>query len=68
MSLKKLTAYALIGSEHRRIQEDRLEKIKGIIGSLSDDEYEQMLTLSKTMGDEQMMRDLPVWRAMVKKP
>lgn len=66
MSEKQLIAYARIGSEHQRIMEERLEKIKAIISSLSDDEYEQLVSLSKAMNDEQMIRDLPIWRAMVK--
>ena len=64
--MDKLTAYTVIGSEHQRIMEERLEKIKDLMKELSDDEYEQLLVLAKATNDEQMMRDLPIWRAMVK--
>ena len=67
MSLEKLTAYATIGAEHQKIQDARIEKIKALMETLSEDEYEQLLLLAKTTKDEQMMRDLPVWRARVKK-
>jgi ribosome assembly protein YihI (activator of Der GTPase) len=66
MSIEKLTAYTLIGSEHQKIMEERLEKIKNLMKELSDDEYEQLLLLAKATNDEQMIRDLPIWRAMVK--
>jgi hypothetical protein len=68
MSIEKLTAYATIGAEHQKIQQERLDKIKNVLENLSDDEYEQLLGLAKAMNDTQMLLDLPVWRAMVKKP
>jgi ribosome assembly protein YihI (activator of Der GTPase) len=67
MSIEKLTAYAMIGAEHQKIQDARIEKIKALMETLSDDEYEQLLLLAKASNDEQMVRDLPIWRAMVKK-
>jgi hypothetical protein len=67
MSIEKLTAYATIGAEHQKIQDARNEKMKRIMETLSDDEFDQLMEFSKQMGDERMVRDLPVWRAMVKK-
>jgi hypothetical protein len=66
MGIEKLIAYATIGAEHQRIQDARMEKIKSLIQTLSDDEYEQLFAIAKSMNDEQMIRDLPVWRALVK--
>ncbi|MCK9593978.1 MAG: hypothetical protein M0Q91_18410 [Methanoregula sp.] len=65
--MKNLIAFASIGAEHKRLQSLREEKIKEVMKNLSDDEYEQMLELAKKTGDEQMIRDLPIMRAMVKK-
>jgi hypothetical protein len=67
MSIEKLTAYATIGAEHQKIQDARIEKMKRIMETLSDDEFDQLMEFSKQMGDERMVRDLPIWRAMVKK-
>jgi hypothetical protein len=67
MSINKLTSYALIGAEHQKIMQGRIDKIKKVVEELSDDEYNQLLTLAKSNKDEQMIRDLPIWRAMVKK-
>lgn len=65
MTKEQLAAYALLGAEHKRLQEERLEKIKSLLKTLSDDEYKQLLELAKASGDEQMQRDLPIWRSMV---
>jgi hypothetical protein len=67
MSIKKLNAYALVGNEHQRLQQLRNEKIKEVMGTLSDEEYEQLLEIAKKTGDTQMERDLPIMRAMVRK-
>ena len=67
MSEKQLAAYAFIGAEHKRQQQLRYEKIKHVMENTTDEEYNQMLELATKLGDEQMLRDLPVMRAMVKK-
>jgi hypothetical protein len=67
MSIKKLNAYALVGNEHQRLQQLRNEKIKEVMGTLSDEEYEQLLEIAKKTGDTQMERDLPIMRARVRK-
>lgn len=66
MGIEKLIAYATIGAEHQKIQDARVEKIKGVIKTLSDDEYEQLFSMAKLMNDEQMIRDLPLWRTSIK--
>lgn len=70
MSVEKLTAYAMIGKnalELRKREVERLDKIKNIMGDISDEEYEQLLDLAKKLGDRQMLDDLPKMREMVKK-
>ena len=66
MSVEKLITYATIGAEHQKIQDERIEKIKALLKTLSDDEYEQLLQLAADAGDNQMVRDLPIWRSLVK--
>ena len=70
MSIKKLIAYTQIGAEYLRNQQIRQqvheEKIKKIMSTLSDEDYQQVLNLAKERGDIKMLEELPIMRALLK--
>jgi hypothetical protein len=65
VSDKKLVAYATVGKYAMDLcerEKERLNKIKGLVNTLSDDEFEQLVNLSKELGDLDMVENLNKWR------
>jgi hypothetical protein len=63
--MKRLTAYALIGQEVIKLrdgEQKRIDKIKKIMGTISDDDFEQLCRFAERIEGKEAVEKLRIMR------